>query len=183
MFWPDYAIIAIIAASVLVGALRGFIKEVFSLAVWAAAFMVAYHFSGDVAALMESTVTLPSARTAMGFAGLFIAVLLVGGLINYLLGKLVETTGLSGTDRLLGGVFGAARGLALVVVLLLVCGFTPIPADPWWKDSATIQRLMPLVDWSAAHLPESVSEHLDFEPGDDEEEENAESEETEPDEA
>ena len=182
MFWPDYAIIAIIAASVLVGALRGFIKEVFSLAVWAAAFMVAYHFSGDVAELMESAVTLPSARTAMGFAGLFIAVLLVGGLINYLLGKLVETTGLSGTDRLLGGVFGAARGLALVVVLLLVCGFTPIPADPWWKDSATIQRLIPLVDWSAAHLPESVSEHLDFEPGDDEEEENAESEETEQDE-
>lgn len=183
MFWPDYAIIAIIAASVLVGALRGFIKEVFSLAVWAAAFLVAYHFSSDVAALMESAVTLPSARTAMGFAGLFIAVLLVGGLINYLLGKLVETTGLSGTDRLLGGVFGAARGLALVVVLLLVCGFTPIPADPWWKDSATIQRMMPLVDWSVSLLPESVSEHLDFEPGDDEEEESAETEEKEQDEA
>ncbi len=71
MFWPDYAIIAIIAVSVLVGALRGFIKEVFSLAVWVAAYMVAYHFSGDVARLMESAVTLPSARTAMGFAGLF----------------------------------------------------------------------------------------------------------------
>ena len=183
MFWPDYAIIAIIAVSVLVGALRGFIKEVFSLAVWVAAFMVAYHFSGDVARLMESAVTLPSARTAMGFAGLFIAVLLVGGLINYLLGKLVETTGLSGTDRLLGGVFGAVRGLALVVVLLLVCGFTPIPADPWWKDSAIIQRMMPLVEESAEHLPESVSEHLDFEPGDDEEEMAEENGEKEQDEA
>ena len=174
MFWPDYAIIAIIAVSVVVGALRGFIKEVFSLAVWAAAFLVAYHFAGDVADLMASTVTLPSARTAMGFAGLFIAVLLVGGLINYLLGKLVETTGLSGTDRLLGGVFGAARGLALVVVLLLVCGFTPIPADPWWKDSATVQRMMPLVEWSAGMLPEPVSEHLDFEPSGEEEENAAE---------
>ena len=173
MFWPDYAIIAIIALSVIVGTLRGFIKEVFSLAVWAAAFLVAYHFSGDVADLMASAVTLPSARTAMGFAGLFIAVLLVGGLINYLLGKLVETTGLSGTDRLLGGVFGAARGLALVVVLLLVCGFTPIPADPWWKDSATIQRMIPLVDWAAALLPESVSEHLDFEPEDEESDEES----------
>lgn len=164
MFWPDYAIFAIIAVSVAVGALRGFIKEVFALAVWAAAFVVAYHFAGDVADLMASAVELPSARTAMGFAGLFIAVLLVGGLINYLLGRLVETTGLSGTDRLLGGVFGAARGLALVVALLLVCGFTPIPADPWWKDSATIQRILPLVEWSAGLLPETVSEHLDFEP-------------------
>ena len=167
MTWPDYAILAIIAASVLVGVLRGFIKEVFSLAVWAAAFLVAWHFSGDVASLMENAVTLPSARTAMGFAGLFIAVLLVGGLANYLLGKLVQSTGLSGTDRLLGGVFGAARGLALVVAMLLVAGFTPIPSDPWWQQSATIQRMFPLVDWAAGLLPEEVSEHLDFEPGDD----------------
>lgn len=166
MNWPDYAILAVLAISVLVGALRGFIKEVFSLLVWSAAFLVAYHFAGDVAVLMEDAVTLPSARTAMGFSGLFIAVLLVGGLMNYLLGRLVETTGLSGTDRLLGGVFGAARGLVLIVAVLLVSGFTPIPADPWWKESLTIQRLMPLVSWAAEHLPDTVVEHLDFEPGD-----------------
>jgi len=166
--WPDYAILAVIAVSVLVGALRGFIREVFSLAVWFAAFFVAFHFSGDVADLMADTVTLPSARTAMGFAGLFIAVLLVGGLLNYLLGKLVDSTGLSGTDRLLGGVFGALRGLALVVVVLLVAGLTPLPADPWWKESATIARLMPLVEWSAAWLPDAVEEHLEFDPDGDE---------------
>jgi len=162
--WPDYAILAVIAISVLVGALRGFIKEAFSLLVWAAAFLVAYHFAGDVAALMEDAVTLPSARTAMGFTGLFVAVLLLGGLVNYLLGRLVETTGLSGTDRLLGGVFGAARGLVLVIAVLLVAGFTPIPADPWWKQSLTIQRMLPLVAWASGYLPESVVEHLDFEP-------------------
>jgi membrane protein required for colicin V production len=167
--WPDYAILVIIALSSLVGVLRGFIKEVFSLAVWAAAFLVAWHFSGDVAEWMSDAVTLPSARLAMGFAGLFVAVLLVGGLANYLLGKLVATTGLSGTDRLLGGVFGAARGLVLVVAVLLVSGFTPLPADPWWKESATIERMMPLVEWGAGFLPESVSEHLDFEPLDEEE--------------
>lgn len=164
MTWPDYAILAVIALSALVGALRGFVKEVFSLAVWAAAFLVAWHFSGDVAEWMSETVTLPSARLAMGFAGLFVAVLLVGGLANYLLGRLVESTGLSGTDRLLGGIFGAARGLVLVVAVLLVSGFTPLPADPWWKESATIERMMPLVEWGADFLPESVSEHLDFEP-------------------
>jgi len=162
--WPDYAVLAVIVISVLVGALRGFIKEVFSLVVWITAFAVAYYFAGDVAEWMEDAVTLPSARTAMGFTGLFVAVLLVGGLMNYLLGRLVESTGLSGTDRLLGGVFGAARGLALVVVVLLVAGFTPIPADPWWKESPTIQRMIPLVTWAAGYLPDSVVEHLDFEP-------------------
>lgn len=167
MSWPDYAILAVIVISVLVGALRGFIKEVFSLLVWATAFLVAYHFAGDVAAWMEDAVTLPSARMAMGFSGLFVAVLLVGGLINYLLGRLVESTGLSGTDRLLGGVFGAARGLVLIVAVLLVAGFTPIPGDPWWQQSQSIKRLMPLVEWGAEYLPESVVEQLNFEPAED----------------
>ena len=177
MNWPDYAVLAVLAISVLVGALRGFIKEVFSLLVWSAAFLIAYHFAGDVAKLMEDAVTLPSARTAMGFTGLFVAVLLVGGLINYLLGRLVESTGLSGTDRLLGGVFGAARGLVLIVAVMLVAGFTPIPADPWWKDSSTIQRMMPLVEWAGGFLPETVHEHLDFEPEEDEKTSNQEEDE------
>jgi len=110
MTWPDYAILAIIVISLLVGALRGFIKEVFSLVVWAAAFVVAYRFAGDVAVLMEEQVSLPSARTAIGFIGLFIVVLVIGGLANYLLGRLVESTGLSGTDRLLGDC-SASRGV------------------------------------------------------------------------
>lgn len=164
MSWPDYAILATIAISLLVGVLRGFIKEVFSLVVWAAAFVVAYRFAGDVAILMEDQVSVPSARTAIGFIGLFILVLVVGGLANYLLGRLVESTGLSGTDRLLGGFFGVARGVALVVAAILVAGFTPLPADPWWKESRLIHSFMPLVAWSTEFLPASVAEHLDFEP-------------------
>ncbi len=164
MIWPDYAILATLLISVLVGVLRGFIKEVLSLLIWAVAFFVAYQYGGNLAALMEDHVSLPSARAVMGFTGLFIAVLLIGGLVNYLLGRLVESTGLSGTDRLLGGAFGAARGLAIVVVFLLAMGFTPIPADPWWKESMLIQRLRPLLDWSAALLPQNLREHLDFEP-------------------
>jgi membrane protein required for colicin V production len=164
MSWPDYAILATIAISMLVGLLRGFIKEVFSLVVWAAAFVVAYRFAGDIAVLMEEQVSVPSARTAIGFIGLFIVVLVVGGLANYLLGRLVESTGLSGTDRLLGGFFGLARGMALVVVAILVTGFTPLPADAWWKDSRMIQSFMPLVVWSAEFLPASATDHLDFDP-------------------
>ena len=164
MTWPDYAILATIAISILVGMLRGFVKEVFSLLIWAAAFALAYQFGGDLASVMEEHVTLPSARTAMGFAGVFIMVLLVGGLLGYLIGRLVDSTGLTGTDRLLGGAFGTARGLALVVACVLVAGFTPIPGDPWWQQSDGIKRLMPLVDWAAEFLPVNLREHLDFEP-------------------
>ncbi len=166
MSWPDYALIAIILLSILVGVWRGFVKEAFSLAVWVAAFLVAFQFSGSVAELMEQSISLPSARTALAFGGLFIAVLLVGGLLTFLVGKMVEKTGLSGTDRMLGGVFGTARGVILVLVLVLVAGLTPVPRDPWWKQSATIQSLLPLADWVSGMLPESVREYIDLYPDD-----------------
>lgn len=147
----------------LVGALRGFIKEVLALAIWALAFVMAYRFAGGLGELMEAQVSLPSARLAIGFAGIFLAVLVLGGLLVYLVGRLVESTGLSGTDRLLGGAFGVVRGLALVLTFLLIAGLTPIPKDPWWQESAMIGRLMPLVDWVAEFLPEAAREQLDFE--------------------
>ena len=164
MEYADYAILGIIAISILVGAIRGFVKEAFSLAVWAAAFLVAFQYSGALAMQLENHIELPSARTSLAFAGLFLSVLLVGGLITFLVGKLVEKTGLSGTDRLLGGVFGGIRGVALVIALIVVAGLTPVPQDPWFQQSRTIQSLMPLAEWSAQYLPEYILEHLDLTP-------------------
>lgn len=162
MEYADYVIFGIIAISILVGAVRGFIKEAFSLAVWAAAFLVAFQYSGLLAQQLESHIELPSARTSLAFAGLFLSVLLVGGLLTFLVGKLVEKTGLSGTDRLLGGVFGGVRGLTLVLALMLVAGLTPVPQDPWWQQSRSIQSLMPLAEWSAQYLPDYILEYMDF---------------------
>jgi len=164
MEWADYVILAVCVISIMVGALRGLIKEAFSLAVWIAAFLIAFQYSGVLADNLLTSVSLPSARSALAFAGLFIVVLVLGGLITYLLGKLVEKTGLSGTDRLLGGVFGAARGIIMVVSMMLIAGLTPIPEDPWWGQSRGIQSFMPLADWAATFLPESIAEHLDLHP-------------------
>ena len=165
MEYADYVVFGIIFISILVGAIRGFIKEAFSLAVWAAAFLVAFQYSGALALQLENHIELPSARTSLAFAGLFLSVLLVGGLLTFLVGQLVEKTGLSGTDRLLGGVFGGVRGLILVLVLMLVAGLTPVPQDPWWQQSRTIQSLMPLAEWSAQYLPDYILEHLELTAG------------------
>ena len=164
MEWVDYLILGVCGISILVGSLRGLIKEAFSLAVWVAAFLVAFQYSGAIAENMLSSVSLPSARSALAFSGLFILVLVIGGLVTYLLGQLVEKTGLSGTDRMLGGIFGAIRGLILIVAIILVAGLTPIPRDPWWGESRSIQSLMPLADWAATFLPDSVLDHLDLHP-------------------
>jgi len=165
MQYADYVVLAIIAISMLVGAVRGFVKEAFSLLVWAAAFLIAFQYSGALAMQLENQIELPSVRTSLAFAGLFIGVLLVGGLLTYLVGMLVEKTGLSGTDRLLGGVFGGARGLALVLALMLVAGLTPVPQDPWWQQSRAIQSLMPLAEWASRFLPDYIRENLQLNAG------------------
>ena len=114
MAWADIGILIIFGLSIAIGLWRGFIKEVFALAVWIAAFWLAFQFSGVLAEMIGEAISLPSARTALAFVGIFIVVLLIGALATWLLGKLVEGTGLSGTDRLFGAVFGAARGLSLI---------------------------------------------------------------------
>ena len=164
MDYADYVVLAIIAISILVGAIRGFVKEAFSLAVWAAAFLIAFQYSGALAMHLENHIELPSVRTSLAFAGLFISILLVGGLLTFLVGKMVEKTGLSGTDRLLGGVFGGVRGVALVLAIMLFAGLTPVPQDPWWQQSKAIQSLMPLAEWAAGYLPDYILEYLDLNP-------------------
>jgi membrane protein required for colicin V production len=161
--YADYVVLGIVVISILVGLIRGFIEEAFSLLVWIAAFLVAFQYSGALAMQLESHIELPSARTSLAFAGVFLSVLLVGGLLTFLMGKLVEKTGLSGTDRLLGGVFGGIRGVFLVLALMLVAGLTPVTQDPWWQQSRAIQSMMPLAEWAEQFLPEYIQEYMEFE--------------------
>ncbi|KAA9132063.1 CvpA family protein [Marinihelvus fidelis] len=160
----DIFLLAVIGLSLLVGLLRGFVREVFALAVWGLAFLVGYQYAGGVAEWISPQVSLPSMRLALAFGGLFVATLLVGGLVTYLLGQLVDKTGLTGTDRLLGGVFGLVRGVLLVVLLIAVAGFTPLPADPWWPQSRVIQSFLPMAEWAVSFLPENAREYHDFDP-------------------
>lgn len=160
----DGFLLGLAALSTAAGLWRGFIKEVFALAVWAFAFFAAFQFSGLLAVEFEPWIDIPSARQGLAFVSVFIVVLVAGGLVTWMISQLVEKTGLSGTDRLLGAVFGAARALLLVLALILAAGFTPAPADPWWPESRVVQTLLPLAEWSAGFLPEAVVEHLDFHP-------------------
>jgi len=166
--YADYVVLGIVVISILVGLIRGFVEEAFSLLVWTAAFLIAFQYSGDLAMQLEGHIELPSARASLAFAGVFLSVLLVGGLLTFLVGKLVEKTGLSGTDRLLGGAFGGIRGLFIVLALMLVAGLTPVTQDPWWQQSRTIQSLMPLAEWAEQFLPDFVQEHLELEEGEEE---------------
>ena len=165
MNWLDLTFLGVIAVSVLIGVIRGFVREVISVAVWVAAFWVALRYGPQLGEQLSPWLASAMLRTVIGFAGLFILTLLVGALVGYIARSLVGRTGLSGTDRMLGIVFGAARGLLLVGLIVLGAGLTAVPREPWWQASTIAQGYRPWVchaqvgDWlgQAARVP-GVSE-------------------------
>ncbi len=160
MNWADYAIIAILALSVLVGLWRGLIAEVLALVIWVAAFWVAWTFGPQVAVYFESHIDVPSARIILAYALCFVVVLVVGALVKFVLGKLVSGTGLSGSDRLLGMLFGLARGVLVVAIAVFLLGFTPFTRDPWWQQSRLLPTFTATADWLGSRVPESVGRYL-----------------------
>lgn len=161
MIWVDYVILGIIGLSALISLMRGFVREALSLVVWVAAFWVAWTFFRELADQLD-WFAVPSVRLGVAFAILFVATLMLGALVNFLVGQLVEKTGLSGTDRLIGVLFGAARGALLVAVLVLLAGLTPFPNDPWWQESQLIGYFQELAVWLKTLLPEDIGERFRF---------------------
>jgi len=161
MNWADYTIVAVLALSVLMGLWRGFIGEVLALACWACAFWVAWLLGPALAERFSGSISTPSARILLAYAVCFVAVLIAGAIVTFLMRKLVEGSGLSGSDRLLGMVFGLVRGLALVVLVVLLLGFTPFPRDPWWRQSQLLPSFENGAQWLGARLPAEVARYLE----------------------
>lgn len=148
--WVDWAIIAIIAISAVISLARGFVKEALSLITWLLAGLVAWLFGGALAEHFTPWIETPSVRVVVACVLLFVLTLIIGGLINYMIGQLVVFTGLSGTDRFLGMIFGAARGVLLVVVAVGLLSLGPVEEDDWWRQSSLIPHFLLVADWSKA---------------------------------
>ena len=160
MIWVDFAIIGIIALSAIIGLARGFIREVLSLAIWVVAVFAAWTFHRTLAEQLTPWLSTPSVRIGVAFIVLVLVVLILGAILGQILSTLIEKTGLTGTDRLLGVVFGAARGALLVAVLVYLAALTPMPDDPWWKESQLIGHFQTLADRMLALIPPEVEAKL-----------------------
>lgn len=161
MNWADFVILAALCLSVLMGLWRGFVGEVLALTIWGVAVWVAWTLGPQIAASLTA-VSLPSARIVLGYVLCFVAVLIAGAIVGFLMRKLVAGSGLSGTDRLLGAVFGLARGVALVTLVVLLLGFTPFPRDPWWHESRLLPSFQQGAQWASARMPAEVTKYLDL---------------------
>lgn len=164
MNWADYAVLGVIVVSIVIGLWRGLVSEVMALVIWIAAFWVAWAFGASVSAQFDGLIQTPSLRVLTGYGLCFLAVLLLGALVRYLVSRLVESTGLTGTDRLLGMLFGLLRGMLVVVLLVFLLGFTPFSRDRWWHQSVLIAQAQVGADWLVQRLPEDLRGYL--QPGD-----------------
>ena len=163
MIWIDYFILAIITVSALLSLWRGFIKEALSLVTWVAALWVAMLFFDDLARYLAQWIENRSIRGAVAFAILFVGTVIAGSVVNFLVGKLVEKSGLSATDRALGMIFGVARGVVIVSVLVMLAGLTSVPRDAWWSDSLLLAHFQDMAMWLRSFLPASIAENIQFE--------------------
>lgn len=153
----------LISISATIGLFRGFVREAFSLTIWAAAFWVGLNFSEPFSKnYLKPVIDLPSARTAAAFIILFLLTLILGGLLGYLLAQLVTKTGLTGSDRFAGLLFGIGRGIVVVAVLVLLAGLTPLPSDPWWRESTLIEPFQAIALWLRDQLPTGVAGKIDY---------------------
>ena len=153
----DYIILGILLVSTCISFFRGFVREILSLLAWAGAMWIAVSFTPQVSLLIENQITNESIRLVVAFLGLFIATLFVATLTNTILSQLVKKTGLSGTDRMVGLIFGLARGGVIVAVIVLVLGITEIPKEPWWQESYMLEHFETMAVWLKGNFPSNLS--------------------------
>jgi len=143
----DWVIIGILGISTLMSIRRGFVKEALSLLTWIAAVIVARLFAGHFSVLLTEQIETVSLRLGASYLILFIGTLMVGGMVNFVMGEFVKITGLTGTDRFLGMFFGLARGG--LIVLVIVAGLhyvAPVKEDVWYQESKLIPGIVNVIE-------------------------------------
>jgi len=158
----DYAVLAITGFSVFLGVLRGLVREVIALAAWVIAFVVAGVYGGDVAPLLARQIPDESWRFMAAVVAVFFVTLIAMNVIAMLVSRMIKSAGLGAEDRVLGGIFGLARGLLIVVLFVLLAGFTPLPRQTVWKDAMLAAPLEKLVAVAKQWLPQEWAKYITY---------------------
>jgi membrane protein required for colicin V production len=162
MTWLDYAVLGVFAVSLVLGAWRGLVREVVSILGWVIAFLAANLLAGPLGPVMPQAIPTPELRVAAAYVAVFIASLILTSLAGLLLSKVIKAVGLGGVDRLLGAVFGAARGVLILLAAALLAGLTSAPKQAWWRDSVSGPILVQASIMLTPLLPQTLAERLRY---------------------
>lgn len=156
----DGLLLTVLLLSVLLGAWRGLVYEVLSVASWVAAFVLAQAYADEMALVLPLDSLSPPLRLAVGFLVVFIAVAFAGGLLAWLVKKLVASVGLRPVDRILGSAFGLARGVVMLLAFAVVVSMSPMRDAAWWEDSVVANALVGTLHAIKPLLPEPVARYI-----------------------
>ena len=162
MNWLDYAVVGVFAVSLVVGAWRGLVREALSILGWIIAFLAANLLAGPLGPAMPQAIPSPELRVAAAYMAVFVASLIATALVSLLLSKIVKAAGLGGIDRMLGALFGAARGVLIVLAAALLAGLSSAPRQPFWRDSASGPLLAQAAQALTPLLPQTFAERLRY---------------------
>ncbi|MCM1511877.1 MAG: CvpA family protein [Oxalobacter formigenes] len=158
----DYILLFLLGCSVVIGTTRGFLREVISLAGWVVAFIVANMYGVKLAPMLPAVLPGATLRLIVAFIVLFIAARIAMMLLAKAVDALVSADGLSGLNRLLGCVFGLARGLLISLVLVLLCGMTAVPQQPFWKNAMLSPYAEEAARMALPFLPAGMAESISY---------------------
>jgi membrane protein required for colicin V production len=160
MNWVDWIILSVLGISILIGLFRGLISEVLGLAIWATAFWASWAFGPSVAAWLGQYLSMPTARLFIGYGGVLMGVLIIGAIIRAIISRIMWRTGLSGMDRMLGMVFGFARGALIVAFMVFLFSLTALVHESWWRQSSLVPQFQGLAGWLGARVPANVNHYV-----------------------
>lgn len=158
----DYAVLLIVGISMLISVLRGLVREALALAGWVGAFWVASHYAVEVSGYLPDAIPSETLRIMAGFVALFLGTLLIATLFTIAIAELVKTLGLSAVDRGLGAFFGLARGVLIMLVLVLLAGMTPLPHQSFWRNAMLSAPFEEFVGVVKPWLPEQLAKRISY---------------------
>jgi membrane protein required for colicin V production len=158
----DLVVVIIVGLSVLLSLIRGLVREVLALAAWVVAFLAANVAAGEVGHWMPDALPTDELRLLAGFVCVFVVVLVAMSLLAILVSRLVKSAGLGVEDRLLGGVFGLARGVLVVMIMVLLAGLTSLPRQAVWRNAALSDPLELFAARVKTWLPADLAQRITF---------------------
>jgi len=142
----DYVLLVIVGLSTVISLFRGFFREALSLGAWILGLWLAWRLGPDFMGYLEPWIDSPDLRLWAARFLIVIAVLLTGGLLSAFFNYILSSAGLSGADRVIGSVFGFARGVLLAALLIMALDLMGFRQAAWWDESKLIPYAAPVID-------------------------------------
>lgn len=152
----DIIILVATLVSVAIGWFRGLVKEAMSIAALLIAIWSAMHLGPYAGGWLGGTIDSTELQMWAGRFLVFVVILALGAFLGWGISKIVHLSGLSGTDRALGGFFGLLRAALLVGLFVLGGRYAGFDAELWWLDSRIIRYGDYIADWIIEMAPRGM---------------------------